>query len=149
MSELRERTTADVDTVIGWVPDAAALYRFAGPRLTWPLTAQQMHDSAAAEGATAWVMDVEQRLVGHAQLTRCGDAVRLGRVLIDPTQRGRGLGRRLVASAVERARQQGAVRVDLSVLADNPAARRIYATLGFTPAPVQEASDMIAMTRNL
>jgi len=108
-----------------------------------------MHDSTAGEGTTAWVMEVEQRLAGHAQLTCSGNAVRLGRVLIDPPQRGQGLGHRLVTSAIEQARQQGAVRIDLSVLADNQAARRLYATLGFTPAPVQEVSDMIAMARDL
>ncbi|WP_432488651.1 GNAT family N-acetyltransferase [Kineococcus sp. SYSU DK018] len=146
MSKLRERTATDVDTITGWVPDAEALYRFAGPRLTWPLTSQQMHDSAAAEGTTAWVMDTDQLLSGHAQLVRTGDAVRLGRVLIDPAQRGRGLGRRLIVLAIDQARHQGAARIDLGVLAENHTAHHVYATLGFTPAIEQGSSDMIAMS---
>lgn len=149
MSSLRERTARDLEAIVRWIPDAAALYRFAGPRLTWPLTAQQLNDIAAVDGATAWVMDDDGTVAGHAQLVRTDDVVRLGRVLIDPAKRGRGLGRELAALAVEQARRQGAARIDLSVLADNQPARRIYDALGFTVVADQEPSDMIAMTRRL
>ncbi|WP_380156338.1 GNAT family N-acetyltransferase [Kineococcus sp. R86509] len=149
MAGLRKRTEADTATVVRWIPDAAALYRFAGPWLTWPLTTEQLNDVTARPGATAWVLDSSDGVAGHVQLTPTDHAVRLGRVLVDPAQRGRGLGRQLVALAVEQARSQGAGRVDLGVLGDNWSARRIYEALGFVPAADPEPSGVIMMTRPL
>lgn len=149
MHGLRERTAADVDAVLSWVPDAEALYRFAGPGLSWPLTARQMHDTSAPTGSTAWVLDVDHRVTGHAQLTPSAGGVRLSRVLIDPASRGRGYGRRLLLAVIEQARRGGAQRVDLNVVIGNDAAHHLYTALGFAPGPAQAAPDMITMTKRL
>jgi RimJ/RimL family protein N-acetyltransferase len=149
MDRLRKRAADDVAVIVDWVPDAEALYRFAGPRLTWPLTTEQMQNSEVVAGSTAWVLEVAERLTGHAQLTPSGCAMRLGRVLIDPAQRGRGHGRRLVIAVIEQASQEGAQRVELSVLIDNTAARHLYASLGFVPAVEQTARGMVVMAKPL
>lgn len=49
-----------------------------------------------------------------------------------PEMQGRGIGRRLVMAAVDALRERGATSVDLSVREDNHAARRLYASLGFS-----------------
>ncbi len=49
-----------------------------------------------------------------------------------PDTRRRGVGRRLVQAAVDALRERGAASVDLTVREDNHAARRLYASLGFT-----------------
>ena len=49
-----------------------------------------------------------------------------------PEERGRGLGRRLAMAAVDALRKHSATSVDLTVREDNHAARRLYASLGFT-----------------
>ncbi len=57
--------------------------------------------------------------------------------------RGRGIGRRLLAAAHERARQAGITRLSLSVDADNPA-RRLYVSLGYVEyAPGGEDGRML------
>ncbi|PRY12233.1 GNAT family N-acetyltransferase [Kineococcus rhizosphaerae] len=146
---LRVRTPADVDVVIGWVPDAEALYRFAGPGLTWPVTAEQVHESTAAAGSSAWVLEVDGRTTGHAQLTRSGDAVRLSRVLVDPARRGQGHGRRLLVAVIEQARRDGGRRLDLNVVVGNGTAHHLYTALGFAPVAAQPVPDMIAMSKDL
>jgi RimJ/RimL family protein N-acetyltransferase len=50
---------------------------------------------------------------------------------VDLPWQGRGLGRLLVAAAVEEARARGARRLRLRVLGHNPAARRVYEACGF------------------
>jgi ribosomal protein S18 acetylase RimI-like enzyme len=45
--------------------------------------------------------------------------------------RHRGLGRQLMAAAIEKAWQQGLTRIELTVRADNPNARALYERLGF------------------
>jgi RimJ/RimL family protein N-acetyltransferase len=47
--------------------------------------------------------------------------------------RGRGIGRRLLAAAIEDAWRYGIERIELAVFADNLRARRLYEALGFMP----------------
>ncbi len=49
-----------------------------------------------------------------------------------PAARGQGLGRTLLQAAINKAREMGATTMFLEVGADNPAARALYASLGFT-----------------
>jgi ribosomal protein S18 acetylase RimI-like enzyme len=46
--------------------------------------------------------------------------------------RFRGIGRRLLADCLEKAKHKGITRVELEVRADNSAAIRLYETFGFT-----------------
>ncbi|MBB3409724.1 ribosomal protein S18 acetylase RimI-like enzyme [Rhizobium sp. BK316] len=48
-----------------------------------------------------------------------------------PDYRGRGLGRRLIAAAIEAAREAGMIRIELGVHADNARAIRLYESVGF------------------
>lgn len=48
-----------------------------------------------------------------------------------PSHRGTGIGRRLLASTLERARARGLERVELHVFSTNVRARRLYESLGF------------------
>jgi ribosomal protein S18 acetylase RimI-like enzyme len=51
---------------------------------------------------------------------------------LDPTARGQGLARPLVAAAVDWARDRRARTVTLRVAADNTVARGVYESLGFS-----------------
>ncbi|MFQ5634914.1 MAG: GNAT family N-acetyltransferase, partial [Gammaproteobacteria bacterium] len=48
-----------------------------------------------------------------------------------PGQRGRGIGKALLAAVEARARDGGCCKLTLEVLDDNLGARRLYASLGF------------------
>jgi len=54
-----------------------------------------------------------------------------------PTYRGRGIGSRLLAAALEASRACGLERVELTVFADNDRARRLYLKMGFVVEGVQ------------
>jgi RimJ/RimL family protein N-acetyltransferase len=68
-------------------------------------------------------------LIG-AQL-ESAETVYLYSLWLDPTARGRGLARPLVAAAVDWARDRRARTVTLRVEADNTVARSVYEALGF------------------
>ncbi|MFL6083857.1 MAG: GNAT family N-acetyltransferase [Mycobacterium sp.] len=76
------------------------------------------------------------------------ETVYLYSLWLDPTARGQGLARPLVAAAVDWARDRRARTVTLRVAADNAVARGVYESLGFiltvteTPGPRNE----VAMT---
>jgi ribosomal protein S18 acetylase RimI-like enzyme len=52
-------------------------------------------------------------------------------IFVEAEARGSGVGRALVEAAFERARERGCARVELDVNEANPAALRLYESLGF------------------
>ena len=65
--------------------------------------------------------------------------VELARLIVDPGERGQGLGRRLVIALADLAWSRHP-RVFLRVHSDNIAARRCYAAAGFEPVPSHQAA---------
>lgn len=53
-------------------------------------------------------------------------------VFVEADSRGEGVGRALMAFAVQRARERGARRMELDVREDNAAALSLYRSIGFT-----------------
>ncbi|MDT5338580.1 MAG: hypothetical protein QOD90_4085 [Mycobacterium sp.] len=102
-----------------------------------------------------------RRLRAHAQFAVCVDdhlvgligaqrqsaeAVYLYSLWLEPGMRGRGLGRDLVAAAVEWARNQRARVVTLRVDVANAAARGVYEQLGFGVTETSTAADELTMS---
>lgn len=75
---------------------------------------------ALREGADGMIL--VRALAGEAEILTLG---------VRPEARGRGVGARLVRSAVEAAAEQGALTVFLEVAEDNASARRLYARFAF------------------
>lgn len=71
------------------------------------------------------------RLVPPTELPSNGHIRQIQGLAVDPSARRHGVGRALVAAAIERARQAGARRVTLRVLGHNAPARRLYTEMGF------------------
>lgn len=151
MSYVRRRTVADRATVVGWVPDAEALYLFTGPLLQWPLTVKQLADMEQTAGMSAWMLvDGETgSAMGHFDLIVKNHVARVGRIIIDPQGRGQGLAHTLVQLAIEQARQLGATELALNVIAGNEPAIRTYERAGFRSVPGTERPDVLAMTLTL
>jgi putative acetyltransferase len=75
------------------------------------------------------------QLVGSVAVKRLPDgAAELKRLYVRPPARGTGLGRTLAAAAIDRARELGYATIRLDTLPRMESARRIYASLGFTPS---------------
>jgi ribosomal protein S18 acetylase RimI-like enzyme len=133
---LRDAEPVDDLALIGWFPDAEALWNWAGPSPTWPLDEAQLDQRRAEPDVRAWTAFIDGRPgepVGHVELIRLGPGqARLDRVVIAPALRGGGLGAALVAAALAEARAAGTYTLDLLVYADNRAAIRTYLGAGFT-----------------
>lgn len=147
--DVRARCAADAREIVTWVEDARALYLFSGARLRWPLTAGQLQAMLAVEGLTASVVVSRAGdVVGHFDLTIDGEVARLGRVIVKPDLRGRGISPRIADLAVARARRLGAEVVRLNVIATNERAIRAYRRAGFTVVVGDaDRADVIIMER--
>lgn len=148
---IRDRRERDVREIVSWVPDAAALHLFSGPRLVWPLTPEQLQNMAPVGGLTASVVvSPSGDLVGHFDLTIDESVARLGRVIVKPALRGRGLASAVLDLALAEARRLGADVIRLNVVSSNEPAIRAYRRAGFTAADaIPDRPDVTVMERQL
>lgn len=138
MVELREFASADAGLLIAWIADAAELLTWAGPSFRWPLDEEQLGQYAAEPAARRRIWTaVDARsgaTVGHASLKLDADrpSGRLGRVLVAPGARGRGVGAAMLTQVLAYAfGELGLERVGLGVFTHNGSAVRLYERLGF------------------
>ncbi len=79
------------------------------------------------------------QLPRRAYKARHGIIALIRRFVVHPSYRGRGIGRALLESAVERAREQGCSFVELTVDVTNPQAYAFSHREGFRPDRVEVA----------
>lgn len=137
---LRPFEETDFPFILGSIVSADELLQWAGPGLSWPLDEEQLRDYrsrgddpdklltfSAVENATDFV-------VGHVQLVldREHDLGYVGRVLIAPSARGRGLGTALMREIVRFGFDDLRLhRLSLNVFDFNRAAIACYERVGF------------------
>jgi ribosomal-protein-alanine acetyltransferase len=94
-----------------------------------------MRSTLVDADAVAELAEVDDAVAGYAALLApigAPDADVLT-IAVDEEQRGRGVGRALLAHLLDAAARRGAHRVFLEVRDDNPVAQALYASEGFEP----------------
>jgi ribosomal protein S18 acetylase RimI-like enzyme len=81
----------------------------------------------------AWIAEDGDRWVGLVRVRPEGAAAHLISMWVDPAARRRGVGRSLVQTVVDWAREQGFASVRLWVAGGNAGAEALYRSLGFVP----------------
>ncbi|MDW5376434.1 GNAT family protein [Halomonas sp. HP20-15] len=147
--KLRPARVDDLDTVLGWVPDAEVCRRWAGPNVAFPGTPNGVWLEMAASPDNAFALIDGAALVGFGQLlARDYRVVHMARLIVAPRRRGQGLGRRLCEALIETARDDFAARrLTLNVYADNHVAHALYSSLGFRELLRDDAREVILMSR--
>ena len=100
-----------------------------------PPSRAQLQDLVASEASTLFVARVEGRIVGSLTLAtfRIPTGVRawIEDVVVDESARGHGVGEALNRAALDRARELGAITVELTSRPSREAANRLYQRMGF------------------
>jgi GNAT superfamily N-acetyltransferase len=145
---VRTRTASlrDYDVLCTLFDELDDVHRRARPEMFQPFarparTREQVARWLAEPGSTILVAESEEGVVGLAVLlTRAPSAfagavprkvIEVDNLVVRADQRGRLIGRRLLAAAVEWARQRHATHVEVSVHDFNRDARRFYEGFGF------------------
>jgi RimJ/RimL family protein N-acetyltransferase len=135
--ELRDLEAPDLLRLIEWIPTADALLRWAGPGFSFPLTLDQLELHLASAGERRRILKgvwPPGEMVGHVELAVLPEheVASVGRVLVAPDLRGRGIGTALMREVVRLGFDGlGLHRLELSVFDFNLPAIRCYERVGF------------------
>jgi len=149
---LRAATIADFEIVASWIPDAAAARRWAGPLLVYPFAASDLPAALAIPGcetASYCLVDGDQRPSGFGQhwVSQAG-AVHLGRIIVAPEARGRGIGRLLCQHLIDAAlHSTQATAVTLRAYRSNAGAVALYESLGFSEVASESTDEILFMRK--
>ncbi|MEW5724811.1 MAG: GNAT family protein [Thermodesulfobacteriota bacterium] len=141
--ELRPFTRADMDRLIGWLPEPRLLHQWTGPTFSHPLDKEQLTRHLAEAGGLRPTLLVYKavekstgRTIGHGEIAVIDHQNRsatLARILVGPLDlRGCGLGGQIVRRLLWIAFSElNLHRVDLRVFDFNQAAILCYEKAGF------------------
>lgn len=133
----------DIARLLRWIDSEHLMAFWAGGTFRWPLTGRELRAYLEASRRPESLMRVYRavdaesgRWVGHLDVcpsTRHDGSAQIGRVLVgDPRLRGRGIGRQMLAQALDIAFfDMGLRQLELHVARANGRARRCYRALGF------------------
>ena len=94
-------------------------------------TRQDLAELLASPGVTGLLLQAAGCDAGIALCRVAADESELLTIAVRPTERRRGLGRRLLTAVIDHVREAGARTLFLEVGADNPPARALYEAMGF------------------
>jgi GNAT superfamily N-acetyltransferase len=93
-------------------------------------------DDPAATYAALWIAEADGAVAGSVALRDLGgDVYELKRMYLRSAHRGRGIGKRLLATALDWASANGAAAIRLDTTGRMVAARRLYEAAGFVQVP--------------
>lgn len=144
---LRSPRPADYEAIVSWIPDAEACTRWGGPKMGYPLDAAGLPGMLAMTGSQSFTLADGERPLGFGQYwVQTPGSVHLGRILVAPSARGRGLGTRLCRLLMARAvADTGASAITLRVYRDNAVARALYGRLGFGVVAAESDERLLLM----
>jgi ribosomal protein S18 acetylase RimI-like enzyme len=99
--------------------------------------------SIVEPGGDVLIASSEDRIVGFAALIPAGEGVfELSKMTVDAAERGRGIGRKLLATALERAGELGTTSLFLVSNSRPAPAVGLYESVGFRHVPPDEIGPM-------
>ncbi|HFV9292179.1 N-acetyltransferase family protein [Serratia fonticola] len=112
------------------------------PKACWPLSSEQF-TATINERVDNTVVVENGQVVAFANFYRWGiNECAIGNVIVSPLARGKGVGRYLIQTMMEKAfAQHLTAQVTLSCFNENVAGLLLYSQMGFEPCAIERRSD--------
>ena len=123
--------------IFRWATSIDEVRRWAGSDTGWPVNVSEFQLWHADPDVRPYVLCDGDTLIGYGEvwLDEAEQEVELGRIIIRPASRGRGVGRRFVRLLLERASLSGFPEAFVRVVPDNRVAIACYRSAGFSLVP--------------
>lgn len=143
--QLKPVTRDQVEQMMRWFPDRRSCEIWGGPKFRFPFTRTTFFEDICVGDLPSYALLDDKSFVGFGQYYRRVGRYHVGRLVISPEHRSRGLGAWLIGSLVARARGDFvASECSLFVLPDNIPAVRLYEKLGFVRVAYPEDDADVA-----
>jgi ribosomal-protein-alanine N-acetyltransferase len=116
--------------------DVAAVLALEQANQPQPWSEGVFNDELTAPSRTYLVAD-DGEVFGFGGVMVVGDEAHVTNVLVDPSRRNEGVGRRLLVDLIRAAVAEGARHMTLEVRSQNVAGRALYSRLGFVPVGIR------------
>lgn len=153
--KLRAFAKEDIAPLISWFASEKDVLQWAGASLPYPIQERDLkaligRHKRGGPDVEVWAVETElHEMVGHVQLSyniRMRQ-VTLGRVALDPAERGQGYAKQLMRLAIDRSFSWSWVnRLELMVYDFNTIASSVYSGVGFTHEGTRRQSTPVADT---
>lgn len=133
----RPVTLEDLQTICNFPTSAEELF-FLFPKATFPLTIEQLQKSIDNRSNSTVIL-LSNNVVGFANFITANqdEMCTIGNVILDPSQRGKGLGQALIEEMCRIAIEKYNVKkVRISCFNENTKGLLLYTKLGFSPVLV-------------
>lgn len=101
--------------------------------------ARHVDEDVSANPAGVFVAEIDGRVAGYisTRIDREAGKGRIPNLAVDASERGAGIGRKLIEYALEYLRAEGMEFVMIETMANNPIGQHLYPSCGFTEAGQQ------------
>ncbi|MFZ6751810.1 GNAT family N-acetyltransferase [Undibacterium sp. Dicai25W] len=142
----------DFEQISDWIKDQQACTRWSGLKECFPFVNKDLPSLLQKPGAVSLVLSNEQdKPLGFAQYwPRDEQRTHLGRIIVNPDQRGLGIGKILCEQLITAASEAtGTPIISLRVYRDNHTAYQLYQRLGFEVREDDSSPEVLAMEKRL
>ncbi len=141
---LEPASSEDIDEIMTWFPDRAAVNLWSGPWFRYPFTAETFREDLRLDRTDSWALRrPDHRLAAFGQSYERYDRGHLARLVVNPGMRGKGIGKRLIERVLAGLEESHDFdEYSLFVFRHNEPAYRCYRSLGFNVVDYPEDAPM-------
>ncbi|MDO6428287.1 GNAT family N-acetyltransferase [Thalassotalea sp. 1_MG-2023] len=149
--KLTTATQQHIPTIMAWFPDEQALSLWSGPGFRYPFTERTFIDDLKLSTLSSYALINENgEIVAFGQFYLRMNRCHLGRLVVKPSERGKGIATMLIQQLSEiGCKVLNTSELSLFVFTHNTSATRAYQKLGFVlaqysePMPIENCVYMI------
>ena len=147
MLRLRPYKKDDAETIMSWIKDEKAFYKWtAGVLGEYPISVEQFN---AVSNLMPFTAIDDNEIIGFFTMRRPNEffeELRFGFVIVDSEKRGRGYGKNMLKLGLKYAKEIfGANKVSLGVFESNESAYYCYKAIGFQKVAMDEVEKYTVM----
>ncbi len=141
--KIKQANEEDLSQISGWFSTEAEATRWGGPSIPFPLDLEKLKVAISWNDTDSYAfINQTGHLIGFAQVFHRFGYKHLGRIVISPNMRGKGIGYKLMNTLIESTANDG-LDYSLFVYGNNSPAKKLYENLGFLAHDYPDKIDHI------